>query len=176
MFGEGFFSTPYKVYPPAPPFSSPPHPSFSPRSEESTPNTVSDALSSDSPGKSPGQVPVEDALRARAEQAQSAAERLLELNDPEEEDNQHSAIPASLLLGNGTSTPKPKVAAAATTIRRTLAPPVTPDNRNTAIFRQAALFKNSPANGNNGRAESLVKPLQDQAHETGCRAEARLFL
>ncbi|KAH7922895.1 hypothetical protein BV22DRAFT_1197100 [Leucogyrophana mollusca] len=161
------FSTPYKVYPPAPPFSSPPHPSFSLRSEESTPNTVSNALSSDSPGKSPGQVPVEDALRARAEQAQSAAERLLELNDPEEEDNQHSAIPASLLLGNGTSTPKPKVASAATTIRRTLAPPVTPDNRNTAIFRQAALFKNSPANGNNGRAESLVKPLQDQAHETG---------
>ncbi|KAH7903720.1 clasp N terminal-domain-containing protein, partial [Hygrophoropsis aurantiaca] len=211
------FSTPYKLFPPASDptpvpareyqsttISSPsrqyqlPTPSFSPRSEQSTPNTVSNALSNDSPGKSPGLFPVEEALRTRAEQAQSAAERLLELNDPEEEDHQHSVIPASLLLGSGgvghgiessggngtfTSTPNPKAkltSSGAVTggmgigaaIRRTLAPPVTPDNRTANILRQAALFKNSPAaHGNNGNGhvggESLVKPLQDQTHETG---------
>ncbi|KIJ70299.1 hypothetical protein HYDPIDRAFT_78420 [Hydnomerulius pinastri MD-312] len=162
------FSTPFKVYPPAPSATSqqPSQASFSPRSELSTPNTVSNALSdSHSPGK-PSIVPVEDALRARAEQAQSTAERLLELNDPEAEDNTHSAIPASLLLGSGsTSTPKPPKAAVPT-FRKSLAPPVTPDNRNTAIFRQAALFKNSPVNGGKP-ADPLIKPLQDQTHENG---------
>jgi CLIP-associating protein 1/2 len=153
------FSTPYKVYPPAPS----PQASFSPRSDRSTPFTTSNALSNGSSRKPSGSAPVEDALRARAEQAQSAAERLLELNDPDGEDNQHSTIPPSLLLGSGIATPKPKVPNASAI--RSLAPPVTPDNRNTAIFRQAALFKNSPANTK--AAESLLKPVQDKIHETG---------
>ncbi|KAG2152962.1 clasp N terminal-domain-containing protein [Suillus clintonianus] len=151
------FSTPYKVYPPAPSQQR----SFSPRSDRSTPYTSTDALSN---GKSSEPAPVEDALIARAEQAQSAAERLLELNDPDGEDNQHSTIPPSLLLGSGSATPKPK-AQNAPAIIRSLAPPVTPENRTAAIFRQAALFKNSPANIR--AADNLVKPVQDQVHETG---------
>ncbi|KAF8845660.1 hypothetical protein BDN67DRAFT_993328 [Paxillus ammoniavirescens] len=159
------FSTPYKIYPPTSSTTFQ-HPSFSPQSGLSTPNTVSNALS-DSPGKPPHRAPVEDALRARAEQAQSAAERLLELNDPEAEDNAHSAIPASLLLGSGnTTTPKPPKVPSVPKIRKNLAHPVTPDNRNAAIFRQAALFKNSPANGGKP-ADPLMKPLQDQTHENG---------
>ncbi|KAF9221886.1 hypothetical protein BS17DRAFT_784123 [Gyrodon lividus] len=159
------FSTPYKIYPPSPgnPLQ---QPSFSPQSGLSTPNTVSNALS-DSPGKPSDRVPVEDALRARAEQAQSAAERLLELNDPEAEDNAHSAIPASLLLGSSNAnTPKPQKLPSVPKIKKSLAPPATPDNRNAAIFRQAALFKNSPVNGGKP-VDPLIKPLQDQTHENG---------
>ena len=167
------FSTPYKVYPPAPS----PQTSFSPRSDRSTPYITANALSNGSSGEPSGSAaPVEDALRARAEQAQSAAERLLELNDPDGEDNQHSTIPPSLLLGSGVATPKPKVPNASK-VTRSLAPPVTPDNRNAAIFRQAALFKNSPANTK--AAESLIKPVQDKVHETGWwlkRTSSRLSL
>lgn len=153
------FSTPYKVYPPAPSQQR----SFSPRSDRSTPYTSSDALSN---GKPLEIAPIEDALIARAEQAQSAAERLLELNDPDGEDNQHSTIPASLLLGrSGSATPKPKAQKAPAITRSLAPPPVTPDNRTAAIFRQAALFKNSPANLK--AVDNLVKPVQDQVHETG---------
>lgn len=159
------FSTPYKLYPPASSRTSQ-QPSFSPSSGLSTPNTVSNALS-DSPGKPSDPIPVEDALRARAEQAQSAAERLLELTDPEAEDNMHSAIPASLLLGSSSAvTPKPPKVPAVPKIKKSLVPPVTPDSRNAAIFRQAALFKNSPINGRKP-SEPLIKPLQDQSHENG---------
>ncbi|KAF9246968.1 clasp N terminal-domain-containing protein [Melanogaster broomeanus] len=155
------FSTPFKMYPP-PPSSTSQQPS---QSELSTPNTVSNTLS-ESPGK-PSMVPVEDALRARAEQAQSAAERLLELNDPDAEDNAHSAIPASLLLSSSNiNTPKAPKVPSVPKINKNLAPPVTPDNRSAAIFRQAALFKNSPANGGKP-ADPLIKPLQDQTHENG---------
>ncbi|KAG1753830.1 clasp N terminal-domain-containing protein [Suillus paluster] len=142
------FSTPYKVYPPAPSQQR----SFSPRSDRSTPYTASNALSN---GK-----PSETAPSKR----RVLPERLLELNDPDGEDNQHSTIPPSLLLGSGSATPKPK-SPNAPTIIRSLAPPVTPDNRNAAIFRQAALFKNSPAHVK--VADTLVKPVQDQVHETG---------
>lgn len=156
------FSTPYKLYPPA----SSQQPSFSPSSCLSTPNTVSNTLS-DSPGKPSDAIPVEDALRARAEQAQSAAERLLELTDPEAEDNVHSAIPASLLLGSSSAvTPKLPKVPGAPEIKKSVVPPVTPDSRNAAIFRQAALFKNSPINGRQ-LSEPLIKPLQDQSHENG---------
>ena len=159
------FSTPYKLYPPASSHTSQP-PSFSPSSGLSTPNTVSNALS-DSPGKPSDAMPVEDALRARAEQAQSAAERLLELTDPEAEDNEHSAIPTSLLLGSSSVvTPKPPRVPAVPKIKKSFAPPVTPDSRNATIFRQAALFKNSPMNGRKP-SEPLIKPLQDQSHKNG---------
>lgn len=153
------FSTPYKVYPPAPSQQR----SFSPRSDRSTPYTSSDVLSNGKPSET---ALVEDALIARAEQAQSAAERLLELNDPDGEDNQHSTIPPSLLLGrSGSATPKSKAQNAPAIIRSLAPPPVTPDNRTAAIFRQAALFKNSPANIKS--VDNLVKPVQDQVHETG---------
>ncbi|KAI6134906.1 clasp N terminal-domain-containing protein [Pisolithus croceorrhizus] len=128
------FSTPYKMFPPTQSATS-----------LSTPNT---------PNEHP---PVEDALRARAEQAQSAAERLLELTDSEEEGDKHPAIPTSVQnLGRPT----------VPTVQKSLAPPITPDSRNAAIFRQAALFKNSPINGNKP-ADPLIKPLKDQSHENG---------
>jgi hypothetical protein len=133
-------STPYRVYP-----APSPQASFSPHSDRSPPFTISSALSNGSSRKSSRSALVEDALRARAEQGQSAAEWLLELNDPDGEDNQHSTIAPSLLLGSGVATPKPKVPNAST-IMQSLAVTVTPDNRNTAIFCQVALFKNSPAN------------------------------
>lgn len=159
------FSAPYELYHPTLSHTSQ-QPSVSPSSGLSTPNTVSNALS-DSPGKPSDPMPVEDALRARAEQAQSAAERLLELTDPEAEDNVHSAIPASLLLGSSSAvTPKLPKVPAVPKIKRNLAPPVTPDTRNAAIFRQAALFKNSPINGRKP-SEPLIKPLQDKSHENG---------
>jgi CLIP-associating protein 1/2 len=110
---------------------------------------------------------VEDALRARAEQAESAAERLLELVEPEENGNHHSTIPASLLLGsNGDVTPKPYPDATPGPAKRTrtLPPPVTPLNRNATIFRQASLFKNSPAY--NGTGPSLLDVLKDRKNET----------
>ncbi|KAG6378472.1 clasp N terminal-domain-containing protein [Boletus reticuloceps] len=159
------FSMPYKLYPPASSHTSQP-PSFSPSSGLSTPNTVSNALS-DSPGKPSESVLVEDALRSRAEQAQSAAERLLELTDPDAEDNVHSAIPISLLLGSSSAvTPKPPRMPAVPKIKKSQVPPVTPDGRNVAIFRQAALFKNSPMNGTKP-SDPLITPLQDQNHENG---------
>lgn len=154
------FSTPYKMFPPTQSAASR-EPSFS---GVSTPNTVSNTLS-DSPGKPNEHPPVEDALRARAEQAQSAAERLLELTDSEEEGDKHPAIPTSLLLGSGSNMQnlgRPTVP----TVQKSLAPPITPDSRNAAIFRQAALFKNSPINGNKP-ADPLIKPLKDQSHENG---------
>ncbi|KAH7887935.1 clasp N terminal-domain-containing protein [Phlebopus sp. FC_14] len=153
------FSTPYKMYPPAQSITSQ-QPSPSPQSVLLTPNTVLNTLP-DSPEK----LLVEDALRARAEQAQSTAERLLELNDSEEEDSHHSTVAASLLLGSSTSTPKPNISVVPV-ITKSLAPPVTPDNRNAAIFRLAAQFKNSPINGAKP-ADPLIKPLRDQTHENG---------
>ncbi|KAF8271791.1 clasp N terminal-domain-containing protein [Lactarius quietus] len=83
---------------------------------------------------------VEDALRARAEQAQSAAERLLELVEPEDE----VAPPQpSLLLNNGTAskTSKIQVSTKAAQTRT----PTTPLSKNTAIWKQAAAFRDSPA-------------------------------
>ncbi|EEB95382.1 hypothetical protein MPER_05658 [Moniliophthora perniciosa FA553] len=65
---------------------------------------VSNALSTDSVAdlsQVGGQPLVEDALRARAEQAESAAERLLELVEPEEESLHQHSIPPSLLVGSG---------------------------------------------------------------------------
>ncbi|KAJ6629190.1 clasp N terminal-domain-containing protein [Mycena sp. CBHHK59/15] len=154
------FSAAFEKYasPAAPKSNSQGH-SFSPE--------ASNALSSGSLETSAGQPVVEDALRARAEQAESAAERLLELVDPDDDSMQHSTIPSSLLVGmNGHSSTKAKV-------KPTLLPsqirtnvPVTPANRATTIMRQAALFKNSPAyNGNS--STSLMDVLQDQRHQTG---------
>ncbi|CAK5276018.1 unnamed protein product [Mycena citricolor] len=120
---------------------------------------VSNALSSGSMDTIPGQPVVEDALRARAEQAESAAERLLELVDDDE--LQHSTIPVSLLNGSS-SNPMPL----APPIKPTHAqPPATPVNRGN-IMRQAALFKNSPASNGHAPA-SLMDVLQNQRHQTG---------
>ncbi|KAH8106220.1 clasp N terminal-domain-containing protein [Cristinia sonorae] len=146
------FSTPYERYQ---------HPgsaaSFSPRSSSSKPgasNALSTATSSPPGGMLP-QPMVEDAMRARAEQAESAAERLLELVEPDEEG---TPLPASLLLGSTQATPRMKTK---TPIGRSVSRTVlkTPVNNKTdsaaAILRKAALFQDSPAPRNGGSAPSV---------------------
>ncbi|KAJ7283886.1 clasp N terminal-domain-containing protein [Mycena rebaudengoi] len=131
---------------------------------------ASNALSSGSLETTAGQPVVEDALRARAEQAESAAERLLELVDSDDEGMQHSTIPSSLLNGsngNGHSVMKTKVKPTPLPMGQIRTnPPVTPVNRATLIMRQAAQFKNSPAH-NGHSSSSLMDVLQDQRHQTG---------
>jgi CLIP-associating protein 1/2 len=156
------FSAPFEMYPPVPaaPKSTSEARSLSPKSSvDSRPTLLS------TPDHIQGEV-VEDALRARAEQAESAAERLLELVEPEENGFQHSTIPASLLLGsNGSRTPKPNSkASSGLTVRSRMAPPATPQNQNAAILRQASQFKNSPAY--NGTSPSLIDMLKDRKNET----------
>ncbi|KAH9951783.1 clasp N terminal-domain-containing protein [Amylocystis lapponica] len=129
--------------------------SFSPQSSSSKPglpNAVSTTTSS--PPAGVPQPIVEDAMRARAEQAESAAERLLELVEPEE-DAAHPSMPPSLLLRNGTTTAnqKTKSVAGPGSSKAAQAPPRTPINKNAAIMRRAALFQDSPAQ--NGKSTTL---------------------
>lgn len=151
------FSTPYEVYPPAVTAAAAATPqaksagSFSPRSSSSRLH-VSNALSTgtSSPPSDFPQPVVEDALRARAEQAESAAERLLELVDPEEEEGaQSSTIPASLLRREGTPKRAVRQLSGASTSANAKSPvlpalPKTPVNRSAAIMRKAALYQDSP--------------------------------
>ncbi|KAJ6510018.1 clasp N terminal-domain-containing protein [Mycena vitilis] len=127
---------------------------------------ASNALSSGSLETTAGQPVVEDALRARAEQAESAAERLLELVDSDDESMQHSTIPSSLLVGMNSNGVKAKTKPTPLPIGhiKTKAPS-TPVNRASAIMRQAAQFKNSPAY--NGHSASLMDVLHDQRQQTG---------
>ncbi|KAJ7047581.1 clasp N terminal-domain-containing protein [Mycena alexandri] len=127
---------------------------------------ASNALSSGSLETTTGQPVVEDALRARAEQAESAAERLLELVDPDDESMQHSTIPSSLIIGTNANGVKAKAKPTLLPIGIQTKPPVTPVNRAAAIMRQAAQFKNSPAYNGHSSA-SLMDVLQDQRHQTG---------
>lgn len=169
------FSAPFEMYPPpaALKSTSQVH-SSSPKSNKDfkRPLQIASALSSDSiTDMSSDQPIVEDALRARAEQAESAAERLLELVDSEGEGIHHSTIPASLLVGSnngnghGNGTPKIKSKPAPIPLVQQTAP-VTPVNRAAAIMRQAAMFKDSPAY--NGRSStSLMDVLQGRKNETG---------
>ncbi|KAF6762767.1 clasp N terminal-domain-containing protein [Ephemerocybe angulata] len=170
-------------------------PQLSPRSVASKPTaSVSNALSSgsmsdvgmNSGGLGQPEV-VEDALRARAEQAESAAERLLELVD--ENDLQEPIIPVSLggqslgtshvngnggvglglsMAGNGTVRAKAKTKPAPVPLSMR-PPPVTPkpsaaNARASAIMKQAAMFRDSPVAK---KTSSLLDVLQAQRHETG---------
>ncbi|PCH41419.1 hypothetical protein WOLCODRAFT_89263 [Wolfiporia cocos MD-104 SS10] len=150
------FPAPFEADPPAPRANSQAA-SVSPKSSSSKAG-LSNALSppTASPPSGIPQPIIEDALRARAEQAESAAERLLELVDPEEDSVHPSPIPPSLLLRNPGVTPKTisKVTAASSNARATLAPPQTPKNRKSAIMQQAVLFQDSPAR--NGKPASSV--------------------
>ncbi|KAF8592524.1 hypothetical protein K439DRAFT_1400409 [Ramaria rubella] len=133
---------------------------FSAPWELSHPRSQSTVSSNSTPSTSRiGHVPhsvVEDALRARAAQAESAAEQLLELVDPD--DGHHfSPIPPSLLPNNG-ATPKPPSRTLTTS-------PVTPVNHTSAIMRQAALFQDSPAN--NGTFPSIFELIEERKHQTG---------
>ncbi|KAH9938409.1 clasp N terminal-domain-containing protein [Fomitopsis serialis] len=153
------FSAPYEMYPPIPkPRANSQAASFSPRSSSSRPGP-SKALSTstNSPPSSAPQVIVEDALRARAEQAESAAERLLELVEPEEDGVHASPIPASLMRG-AMGTPRTKVRTAGpNSAKAPLSPPRTPVNKTAAMLKQAALLQDSPAaNGKSANVFSMV--------------------
>ncbi|KAG6911650.1 hypothetical protein DXG01_007900 [Tephrocybe rancida] len=175
------FSAPFEAYPPITPQTRTiGNDSASPRSVGSKPTVVSNALSSGSVADMDTDRPVvEDALRARAEQAESAAERLLELVDPEEEGLQHSSIPPSLLIGsNGHASGKTKAKPTPLPIKQnSTRPPMTPVNRNAAILRQAAMFQDSPVRNGQSSGSSLMDVLQGKKHETGwwLKRKARTF-
>lgn len=154
-----------------PHINSPPR-SLSPKSGDSRPTaSVSNALSSGSiPDAAPGQPIVEDALRARAEQAESAAERLLELVEPEDEDT--PGIPFALLVGGSNGR---ELRSAPSLGMDNSTTPKTPVNRGAAIMRQAAQFKDSPAYG--GKATSLLDVLQShRKRETGWWAKRKMLV
>lgn len=148
------FSTPFEIYPPEGVVrQARSAASFSPHSSGGSRPPLSNALSTgtSSPPAGVPQPMVEDAMRARAEQAESAAERLLELVDPEEEGSQHSALPTSLLLHSTTTEATPRLRSRASTgsphyVKSTgrLQAPKTPVNKNAAIVRKVALFQDSP--------------------------------
>ncbi|KAL0572246.1 suppressor of tub2 mutation [Marasmius crinis-equi] len=146
--------------------------SLSPRSVDSKAMMVSNALSTDSVADLNQAPVVEDALRARAEQAESAAERLLELVEPEEDLIAHSGIPPELLLtrsGSGHSTPKVSKTKPSMTGHGQGQVLITPlSDRASNVLRQAALFKDSPVPANGRRpTTSLLDTIQDRKHETG---------
>ncbi|KAJ3790562.1 clasp N terminal-domain-containing protein [Lentinula aff. detonsa] len=162
------FSAPYEIYPLPPASNSQTH-SISPKSADFKPMIgVSNALSTDSVtelAQAGGAPVVEDALRARAEQAESAAERLLELVEPED-GIPHPILPPSLLVGSSNSSglSTPGKSKPALVLLAKVPPPVTPVNRASTVMRQAALFQDSPAY--NGKAPSLLDVLQDRSKET----------
>lgn len=86
------FSTPFERFPPAKRKSSPGTPSFTTSSVDEAKHQIlhsmsSSSFSTHSPPATTPQPIVEDAMRARAEQAASAADRLLELVDQDLDDN-----------------------------------------------------------------------------------------
>ena len=153
------FSSPYEKFPPKP---------------RSKPKSRTDSQSPTSNGHQPGLDPspgsgsppvtlaqpvVEDALRARAEQAQSAAERLLELVEPEGT----AQPPASLLLNNATVSHTAKVQIPS--LMALKRPPSTPASQSAAIRKQAAAFRDSPAQ------QGATSLMTDMLRPTTARAD-----
>ena len=177
------FSAPYEGHPPMK-AQNHRNPTRSPMSDSQTSsltNTLSSSTISDI--SSIQQPIVEDVLRARAEQAESAAERLLELVEPEDESAAMEVmIPSSLNNSSyGLATPKPKPKPMNLAASRPKAP-ITPNNRANAIMKQAALFMDSPAPARNGRSSSLLDVLQQQSQESGwwlkrkiCKSSLKVF-
>lgn len=127
----------------------------------SIPKTISSSFSANSPPPNAPEPIVEDALRARAEQAESAAERLLELVEPDD-DLGVSPIPPSLIRTN--SSP-PQAAKQSNVLQpRTQNVPSTPVTKKSAIFKQAAMFKDSPVSK---KPASLLDVLRERKHESG---------
>ncbi|KAF9534422.1 clasp N terminal-domain-containing protein [Crepidotus variabilis] len=147
-----------------------PPPTLSPSSDSRpTAASVSNALSTGSIGGHPTQPVVEDALRARAEQAESAAERLLELVESEDDLSSHPTLPPALMKntnGRGPQPLKPKLKPTPIPLAQQKTMPKTPNNRANIIMKQAALFEDSPAQ-KNGKSTSLLDVLKNQKQETG---------
>lgn len=125
----------------------------------SLPKTTASSLSAGSPPPNAPEPIVEDALRARAEQAESAAERLLELVEP---DDDPGPIPQSLLRSNS-SPPRPAKHGGVLQ-PRTENIPSTPITKKSSVFKQAAMFKDSPVNK---KAISMLDVLHERKHVTG---------
>ena len=148
------FSSPYEKFPPEPQSKT----KSRTDSQSPTSNGHQPGLDQSPPPVSLAQPVVEDALRARAEQAQSAAERLLELVEPE------GAVqpPASLLLNNATTSQAAKVQ-----IPSLMAPkrtPTTPASQSAAIRKQAAAFRDSPARqGATSLMTDMLRPTTTRA-------------
>jgi CLIP-associating protein 1/2 len=126
---------------------------------------------STNPVKIPGPV-IEDDLRARAEQAESAAERLLEELAEPDDTVQNIHLPPSLVQStsqhpNGGSTPRVSKHTGGTTKvpapTRKGAPPATPANR-ISTMRQGAAFQDSPAYKSG--SHSMIDRLKDNRHES----------
>ncbi|KAI0069029.1 hypothetical protein BV25DRAFT_1817959 [Artomyces pyxidatus] len=168
------FSTPYEKYPPVSASNSRTN-SFSPRSEGFGP-ALPNTLSSGSPSAGLPTPIVEDVLRARAEQAQSAAERLLELVEPEDETAHPHAMSSSLLLKNGDATPTVKQSPMPVLLTKVVRPPVTPAGKNSAVWRQAAAFKDSPAyNGAPTLMTDVLRPLPPKTDSSWWRKRMALI-
>ncbi|PVG01051.1 hypothetical protein CPB86DRAFT_700010 [Serendipita vermifera] len=120
----------------------------------------------------PGPV-VEDALRARAEQAESAAERLLEELVEPDETVQTIHIPPSLMPSTSTSNAKANGSArrasqskgpdTSTSSSRRTAVPSTPANNRAALLKQAAAYQDSPPYKG---GHTLLSKLQDNRNES----------
>ncbi|KAF8665624.1 hypothetical protein AX16_000079 [Volvariella volvacea WC 439] len=171
------FSTPFAKYPPPPP---PPKStsqarSISPKSIESKPTQAfSNALSSDSVLDITAGAPVvEDALRARAEQAESAAERLLELVEPDDDNLQHPTLPPSLMVGSKRAAPPTQNTVTRAKTKPTPIPIVqqqklalvTPVSQKSSFLRQTAMYQDSPAFGGKP-APSLLDALQGRKDQS----------
>ena len=150
------FSSPYEKFPPEP------RPKSRAGSQSTTSNGHQPGLEpssgTGSPPVSVSQPVIEDALRARAEQAQSAAERLLELVEPEDGVTQP---PPSLLLNNGAASKRVQVPSLMAQMRT----PTTPVNKSAAIRKQAAAFRDSPAH------QTAPSLMTDMLRPTTSRAD-----
>ncbi|KAG8830341.1 suppressor of tub2 mutation [Serendipita sp. 399] len=141
---------------------------------------ISGLTRSTNPLKMPGPV-VEDALRARAEQAESAAERLLEELAEPDHTPANSHLPAELVPSvstlsiqrtniqrtNGDSTPRPPPSDSAKQLGKSKAnvlPPVTPNHNRSVLLRQAAAYQDSPPY--KGGSHSIVEKLKDNRNES----------
>ncbi|KIY67338.1 hypothetical protein CYLTODRAFT_490690 [Cylindrobasidium torrendii FP15055 ss-10] len=165
------FSSPQRA--PPPPKSNSQTLSMSPKSFDSRPpHGFSNALSSESMmDVGSGQPIVEDAMRARAEQAESAAERLLELVEPEDDmmllagKNGHGSTLFGT-NGHALTSPNAKGTKPPPLQPQQLNTPATPMNRTSSVMRQAALFKDSPQA--KGHSPSLMDVLQqDHRQDVG---------
>ncbi|KZT58787.1 ARM repeat-containing protein [Calocera cornea HHB12733] len=125
-------------------FSSPPISSFSPKQQEQVPQSV-----------------IEDALRAQAEQAESAANMLLELVEPEEDRTQMLRAPPAALAPSGALLRELGGGKENTGLPRTPLP-----NRQRSAIRQAAeSFKDSPAHSH--ATPGMLRALSERKHEAG---------
>lgn len=168
------FSSPFEKYPPPsgahPPVPLSPQSLTRSRNNSNSPRSTGSRLGMSSPPASAGQPLVEDAMRARAEQAESAAERLLELVEPDETINQEPQH--SLLLSSNSATQRMKlqqVTPPRTTstmqvrpLTTTVRAPVTPQGKST-IWKQVAAFQDSPAYKGGKGAPSLMGELKTAA-------------